>query len=628
MCEIRLVNMPFAALQTPSLALTQLKAVMHARHGDRVRVEICYLNQDFARAMGVDFYGHMATSMEAQNSGLGEWFFRQVAFPHVPDNATRYLQRYMPRRDEHTETLKRTLLAERQGIDRVLDNLIDAYRLDQAHVVGLTSTFFQNAASFAMARRLKERNPEVVTVMGGANCETPMGEEIIRNVEAIDFVFSGPALKSFPEFVQCLLNEDVATCHRIDGVLSRNNCEAGRAGMAGSIGQDLDIDADVRPDYDTFLDTFEANFPKGNLRPTLLLETSRGCWWGERLHCTFCGLNGTALAFRAMSPPLAIEQFESLFQYASRCGEFACVDNIMPKHYLQEVLPSLSPPPDASIFYETRADLSADEVRILSKAGVKRIQPGIESLATSVLKLMRKGTTAFQNLTLLKHCRMHDVHPSWNLLIGFPGEEEAVYEKYMRDIPLLTHLAPPVGVFPVRFDRYSPYFVEAEQYGLDLRPYDFYGLVYPFREDALTNLAYYFMDNNFSAPYFTTMAKWIGKLREQVGPWQRRWEDEDHATRPSLVIRHNDGPTIVYDSRPDEPVEHELGDTGRQILEQLSTPRKLAGLAQALPHVPDAQLDEELALLRDRGLIFEEGDRLMSLVLTDANTAGDGRPAR
>ena len=52
---------------------------------------------------------------------------------------------------------------------------IDLYRLDTFPIVGLTSMFVQNMACIAMARRLKQRRPEIVTIMGGANCEAPMG---------------------------------------------------------------------------------------------------------------------------------------------------------------------------------------------------------------------------------------------------------------------------------------------------------------------------------------------------------------------------------------------------------------------------------------------------------------------
>ena len=157
-----------------------------------------------------------------------------------------------------------------------------------------------------------------------------------------------------------------------------------------------------------------------------------------------------------------------------------------------------------------------EEMNTLTNARVKIIQPGIESLATTTLKLMKKGTTAFRNLCLMKFCAIYDIEPAWNLLIGFPGEGEDVYSKYVDDIPLLTHLPPPTGVYPVRFDRYSPYFMKSEEYGLDLHPLDYYSLIYPFPEEALDNLAYYFGDSNSGAEYAQMVSKWIGRTK-------RRW---------------------------------------------------------------------------------------------------------
>jgi ribosomal peptide maturation radical SAM protein 1 len=614
--KISLVNMPFAALNAPSLALTQLSSVLVSEHGDRVAVKIHYLNQEVARYMGMDLYQHIASSVEAQTSGLGEWLFRQLAFPQLADNSEEYFRRYHPYRNERTATLKRSILDHRQGMDQLLDSLIDKHKLAQAELVGFTSTFSQNVASFAMARKLKERNPDVLTVMGGANCETPMGEEIAKNAQYIDFVFSGPALKSFPEFVQYCLDQDIEKCHRIRGVFSKTNCGVGDLAVDGSIGDELSIDTKVELDYEAFLRTLEDNFPSENIKPTLLFETSRGCWWGERAQCTFCGLNGTTIAYRTMSPQMAIGQFESLFRYYPRCSYFESVDNIMPKSHLQEVLPALNTPAGATVFYEVKPNLKAEELQILAKAGVKRVQPGIESLATSTLKLMRKGTTAFHNVRFLKNCVSHGIEAAWNLLVGFPGEGEEVYEKYIRDIPLLTHLPPPSGVYPVRFDRYSPYFVEAEQYGLDLHPYDYYELVYPFSKEALANLAYYFMDHNFGAEYFVTMVKYLDSVREEVELWRSRWHD-DPAAPPELRLEDKGELAIVFDSRSGDVIEHEIDDVGRQVLQRLAIPRRTSSLAWDLRHIPSFDAEEEVGALQERGLVFQEGERFMSLVLGD-----------
>lgn len=82
---------------------------------------------------------------------------------------------------------------------------------------------------------------------------------------------------------------------------------------------------------------------------------------------------------------------------------------------------------------------------------------------------MKKGTTVFQNLNLLRWCFTYEISPIWNLLVGFPGEGEEIYRRYLEILPLLFHLPPPSGVYPVRFDRFSPYHNHPEAYARSLQ---------------------------------------------------------------------------------------------------------------------------------------------------------------
>ena len=66
----------------------------------------------------------------------------------------------------------------------------------------------------------------------------------------------------------------------------------------------------------------------------------------------------------------------------------------------------------------------------------------------------------------------------------------------------------------MRFDRFSPYFMSAQEYGLKLRPCPFYALVYPFSDRELTDLAYFFVDENYENEYMASTAKWIKKLEK------------------------------------------------------------------------------------------------------------------
>ena len=615
MYKITLINMPFAGLQMPSLALTQLKAVVEAEFEDRVSVEILYLNHDFAHYFGAELSQMLTLSSEAHNSGVGDWIFRQIAFTDQRDNTDAYFRRFFPQPSPQVEAMKRVVLQKRSGLDAFMNSLIDKYKIADAKIVGFTSMFSQNVASFALARQVKNRNPKIITVIGGANCEAPMGQEIAKYFRPIDFVFSGPGLKSFPEFIRHCLNGEFSKCHSVRGVYSRNNCALNTLTPVNVIGEELDIDVPIKLDYGEFLETYRRNFADSTLKPVLLFETSRGCWWGQKAHCTFCGLNGQTMNYRAMSPENALAQFEQLFTYADYVDRFESVDNIMPKIYMKEVFAKLKPPANVSFFYEVKADLSDEEVEILSRAHVKSVQPGVEALNTSTLKLMKKGTSVFQNLRLLKNCVTYDVHPAWNLLIGFPGEGEDVYRKYAADIPRLTHLPPPTGVFPVRFDRYSPYFTKAKEYGLELTPVDYYELIYPFSRESLTNLAYYFTDRNFGADYIKWTTKWLGELRAKVGQWQTIWTQNRDA-QPQLFFKENGHSTVVYDSRSGKAVEHDVGELGREVLAYLDEkPRELPDLARKMSHVSGFDPAREIASLQAKGLIFQEGARYFNLVL-------------
>lgn len=614
MYRICLMNLPFAALYFPSIALTQLKSVSEERFKERVTIEIAYGNHDFARFIGVELFSMISNSLDAHSTGIGDWLFRQIAFPDLDENHEAYFRRYFPRNDPGSLKVKEKILEIRSRLPEFFAHMVEKYDLNNVNLLGLTSMFTQNIACFAMAEVVKRTNPGVVTIMGGANCEAPMGTEIAKNVKQIDFVFSGPALISFPEFLQHQLDQEYSKCHNIKGVFSRRNSMLSVLDSKGEIGEELPIDVEIKLEYESFLKEMRTSFPKKELAPILLFETSRGCWWGEKAHCTFCGLNGGTMSYRAMQADKALAQFDNLFKYSDECSRFDAVDNILPRNYLTDVLPHLTTPPGAQIFYEVKADLSEEQMQTLARAGVRSIQPGIESLATTTLKLMRKGTSAFTNLLLLKNCISYCIFPYWNLLVAFPGERETVYQKYAKDLPLLAHLPPPSGAFPVRFDRYSPYFVRAKEYELDLHPLPYYGLTYPFSDESLRKVAYYFADSNLKATYFVEMAKWIGTLKGLVEAWKAKWSPDKLSQRPKLYFTEKDGNPAIYDSRFDEPVEHQISATDVRLLKLLNKPGRPRDVGNKL-QLSAGEAETRFGALQEMGMIFQEDDRYLSLVI-------------
>ncbi len=618
--RVALVNMPFADWNRPSFALGQLSTLVHREFNGRARAHVCYLNQDMAEYFGTRLYESLSVSHDHVDTGIGDWLFRHIAFPGAPDTATEYFQRYY--RGARWEDFRAEILRARDGLRRFCEELIDRYRLDEADIVGFSSMFAQHVPSMALARLIKERSPQTLVVLGGANCEAPMGAVVAEHVPVVDFVFSGPALNTFGEFIQCVLDGEPERGDTIPGILSRRNCRDPRFRKA--IGTERDIDDFILPDYASFFAALD-NHPElrrtGTSEPMLFFETSRGCWWGQRSHCTFCGLNGESMAFRAMAPDLAVRQFNWLFEFAPEYTSLFCTDNVMPRNYPREVFPRLDPPAGTSIFYEVKLPLSRQVLQAMTDAGVTVVQPGIEALASSTLKLMGKGTTAFQNLQFLKHCDEFGIKPEWNLLIGFPGEDPAVYRKYVEELRDFVHLEPPHGVYMVRFDRFSPYFKRSEDFGLDLTPVDYYALTYPFDVDALADLAYFFADQNL-APYTLNAVEWHDELSRLVAEWRAAWYGESEVPRRELrLVTTDDGGLAVRDSRSGALQTHPVDAATARLLRRLSSPAKPDQLARDWPEGPD-DLRRRLDRLTEQRFLFKENGRVLSLVLTGA----DGEP--
>jgi magnesium-protoporphyrin IX monomethyl ester (oxidative) cyclase len=309
-----------------------------------------------------------------------------------------------------------------------------------------------------------------------------------------------------------------------------------------------DLDALPTPDYDDYFDALRASTLSTLIRPGLLAESSRGCWWGEKSHCTFCGLNGTGMKYRSKSPERVLTELGELSRrYGVNGIQF--VDNILDMSYFRTMLPRLAAEGSPyALFYETKANLRREQVKLLADAGVRWIQPGIESLDDNVLRLIGKGNSTLINLQLLKWCSEFGINAAWNMLSGVPGESDSWYAAMAEWLPAIFHLQPPSGVNRVRYDRFSPYHTRARDFGLTLQPSRAYAYVYPLPRESLMELAYSFEDERQPGHVHRGLPGQPGqqKLQAAVEEWNDRW----HTSRPVLRVRDEGDRLDVVDTRP------------------------------------------------------------------------------
>jgi ribosomal peptide maturation radical SAM protein 1 len=332
----------------------------------------------------------------------------------------------------------------------------------------------------------------------------------------IDFVFSGESDSSFPEFLRAAQRGHFPRDALVRGTPCTN------------------LDALPTPDFTEYYEQFEHFAPDSGLRDSIALpfESSRGCWWGQKHHCTFCGLNGETMAFRVKSPSRVIADLKRLLQRHPTTF-VSMVDNIMPHEYFRTLIPRLRTElPGVTLFYEQKSNLSLARMVALKEAGVGVIQPGIESLSSAVLKRMDKGVTAAQNLALMRYARSAGVALNWGLLYGFPGDKVAEYEPILKMLPLLVHLNPPVAMCPLIIDRFSPYFNDPAAHGLtDLRPWPAYAAVLP--DGADVNKVAYHFDADYPCELSDT-SEVIIQLSDRVDSWRGLWAMKDGP--PTLAV--------------------------------------------------------------------------------------------
>ena len=616
--RVVLLSMPFARLCMPSIGLALLQAALVPLG---IPSTVRYFGLSFAARIGARLYSEV-TTRGGEGDLVGEWLFAEALFgasaPAAEGFEREVLSRYPA---ELIEPIRRV---RRLEVEPFLEHCCAELCAERPAFVGLTSLFQQHVPSLALARRLKALSPSTFVVLGGANCESVMGAETVRQFPFVDAVVSGEADRVFPELVRRVLAAE--PCDELQGVFTARSIVPGgsNAGLPNAPAPQ-DLDALAAPVFGDFFSSYEqlrsddagldgsaglAGLDRLD-PPLLLMETSRGCWWGQKQHCSFCGMSPGLLAFRSKSAHRALDELVELVRRHPGVG-VRMVDNTLDPRRLRDLVPALAARPiEAEIFYEIKAGLGKEHLQLLCSAGITRIQVGIESFSDDVLALMHKGTRGLDNIALLKWCAELGIAPTWLLLWGIPGEPPEDYARMAALVPRLAHLPPPARGMRMRLERFSPSFEQRDAIGLvGVEPRPGYRHVYPLARDVLFNLAYYF---DYGYGDGRDVAAYTAPLARAVEDWKLAYP------RAQLVMNDEGDALRVIDTRPAaRSREHRLTGLARVLLRACDgVTRTDALLALAAHHVgapvSSAQLELELGALADAALVITEHDRHLAL---------------
>lgn len=603
---VALVSMPALSGRFPSFQLALLKPTLE-RAG--IPAQSFSLFMYFGTHIGWRINEAIA---DVWPSMVGEWIWTKAAFGDEVDAD----------KDEYFQLYERVFRAicDRAGctIDDIrrirseaaisfIDFCVNSIDWSRFGLIGFSVVFQQLLSSVALAKALKIRYPNIPIIMGGAGFEDDIADEIMRNCPQIDYLHCGDAELSFPETVRRLYRGD--SMRDLKGIMWREGDEVTYAGRAPNFS---DMNSTPIPDFDEYFYAREESSYldyEGARQVLLPIETARGCWWGEKNHCTFCGLNRSGMEFRAKDADNVIAQLEAL---SRRYGifHFNAIDNILAPEYSGKLFGRLAEAnTDIRIHYEVRPSISRSQLKEMRRGGLFSVQPGVESLSTHILKIMRKHTTGMRNLELIKWCTYYGIHNFYNILVRFPGETVEDYRIQSDVIAKIAHLQPPYAIVKARADRGSPMFFEPEAQSIsNLRPAACYDYIFPKNRFNLERVSYYFdhhMDNTVTDDQYT-------EIFGLVARWQESW---DESSRPFLRYRKSLATIAIDDGRGPRSRSYTYSDGAASLYEYCADARSAGDIETRFKS--EEWVESALSEFVERDLIIFLDGRYLSLALPE-----------
>ncbi|HAA10248.1 MAG TPA: hypothetical protein DCE41_00590 [Cytophagales bacterium] len=342
------------------------------------------------------------------------------------------------------------------------------YRIVGASIIFET----QVNASIALINAVKKRMPAVKCIVGGTFAEFGKEDGFLSLAPAIDHVFVGPSESTFLSYLDAVKHGKPLPPPVVPS-------------------KTMPFHKIPLPDYDAYMQNtakvLGQEFCDREVKE-LWYEPDRGCWWADKVRCTFCAISDEA--FRKKDIKQIVEELAQIKrQFPDKRILFA--HNILWDSFIDDFLPYTSAGnlPPLGVLIRIQPDL--EYIAKLKSAGVFYVLSGIETFSTRLLKRMKKGTTGRANLYFLRNAASFSIGIRWYLIWGFPGDTREEYDYLLELLPKITHLKPPLSMTQMMLMRGSPYVNESERYNIqDLKPWPSYGYAYP--AGQIENMANYY----------------------------------------------------------------------------------------------------------------------------------------
>ncbi len=592
--RLALIAMPWSIFNRPSIQLAALKAFVERESSYQVDNYHAYL--PIARAVSPKVYAQIALSGWA-----GEAIFAPLLFPEQRADAQKLFGRCLRGKIRPLPDFDTLVTAVEQSCMQLLTTIpLHHYKL-----FGFSLCFSQLFASLYLARKIKERSPEVPIVFGGSSCSGDVGKSLIQNFPEIDYLIDGEGEQ------QLLLLVDLLT-GKTSTLPEKIRCQAPASAIRpDSLTISLPMDDLPIPDYQPYFEQIQQHFGDQPFIPCLPVEFSRGCWWNK---CTFCNLNLQWQNYRFKTSSRMLAETLHLAQ-TNECLHFAFTDNALPPKEADRFFTKLLPHRiDFDFFAEIRTGTKQEKLHLYQQAGLTTVQVGIEALSTSLLTKMAKGTRLIDNIAAMKMCSASAIRLEGNLITDFPGTTAAEIAETMDNLDFILPF-PPLQAASFFLGFGSPLYNNCS-----LADNSLIQKIIPHAKNR----------GLFPKRYLQSMIMLInsyrGDKKQQQRAWQpvkqkiRAWQDfHTHRVKNRQhPLNYRDGGTflIIRQERlSGTALLHRLRGTSRKIYLFCDQPMTITAILQTFPQITKDVLQKFIDEMCAKRLMFQENGVTLALAV-------------
>ncbi|MFP4037948.1 MAG: RiPP maturation radical SAM C-methyltransferase [Desulfobacteraceae bacterium] len=609
MMTITLISTPWPFFDRPSIQLGALKAYLNASFAD-IRAEARHSYLSVAAELGYKRYGAVS-----ERTRLAEIPYAALLYPEKAGE----LEWLWDRMSRGSMRLNGVGLEEIcTSLERTSERVLDEIAAHCPDLVGFSLCLAQLTSTVYFIRGLRTRGVSAPVAVGGSGCAGRLGLSLLRTFSEVDFVVTGEGERPLGHLVGHLLEHQDEDPPPFPGLLARTGEET--AGWEQLRSQVESLDQLPFPDFEDYFSLLKSLGSEPPFLPRLPMEISRGCWWrtprggGGEKGCRFCNLNLQWEGYRAKSPERVAREVDELTE-KHRLLTVSFTDNLLPARGQERLFRCLAElPKDLSLFAEMRSTVSPRAQAAMAEAGMRRVQVGIEALSSSLLRKMRKGTTAMVNLEIMKRSEAPDMPElASNLILQFPGSGDQEVQETLENLEFASVFKPLKPIpFWLGFD--SPVWRRPGDYGIQrVFNHRFYARLFP--DSVLRTLIT--MIQGYHGEVRRQQRLWR-PVKERVRRWQRDYYDLHRAPGSEPILTYRDGGTflIIYQRRKqNDPMTHRLVGPSREIYLFCGRSRSIKRIVQQFERFGQDRLQGFLQMMVDKRLMFREGDRYLSLAV-------------